>query len=34
MPYIGGFPVYRQTCEDVAARGYEGFDLASDAQAR
>jgi cyclohexanone monooxygenase len=33
MPYIGGFPVYRQTCEDVAARGYEGFDLASDAQA-
>ena len=27
MPYIGGFPVYRQTCDDVAAKGYEGFSL-------
>jgi cation diffusion facilitator CzcD-associated flavoprotein CzcO len=27
MPYIGGFPAYRQTCEDVAAKGYEGFRL-------
>jgi len=24
MPYIGGFPVYRDKCEEVAARGYEG----------
>ncbi len=27
MPYIGGVGVYRETCEDVAARGYAGFDL-------
>jgi cyclohexanone monooxygenase len=25
MPYVGGVPVYRQHCADVAARGYEGF---------
>lgn len=25
MPYIGGVGVYRQICNDVAARGYEGF---------
>jgi len=25
MPYIGGFPLYRQTCDEVAAKGYEGF---------
>jgi len=31
MPYIGGFPLYRQTCEDIAANGYEGFALSSDA---
>ncbi len=31
MPYIGGFPVYRDTCNDIAAKGYEGFSLASDA---
>jgi cyclohexanone monooxygenase len=29
MPYIGGVGVYRQTCEDVAAKGYEGFRLTS-----
>jgi cyclohexanone monooxygenase len=34
MPYIGGFPVYRQACNDVAAKGYEGFELASDAAPR
>jgi cyclohexanone monooxygenase len=33
MPYIGGFSVYRQTCNDVAAKGYEGFAVASDAHA-
>ncbi|HEX7760074.1 MAG TPA: NAD(P)/FAD-dependent oxidoreductase [Caulobacteraceae bacterium] len=32
MPYIGGFPAYRQACEDVAANGYEGFALTSDAR--
>jgi cyclohexanone monooxygenase len=29
MPYIGGVGVYRQTCDDVAAKGYEGFRLTS-----
>ena len=27
MPYVGGFAVYRQKCNEVAARGYEGFSL-------
>jgi cation diffusion facilitator CzcD-associated flavoprotein CzcO len=27
MPYIGGVGVYRQKCDEVAARGYEGFTL-------
>ena len=27
MPYIGGMPAYRKTCETVVAKGYEGFDL-------
>ncbi len=27
MPYIGGVGVYRQRCDDVAAKGYEGFTL-------
>ena len=27
MPYIGGVGVYRQRCDEVAARGYEGFVL-------
>jgi cyclohexanone monooxygenase len=27
MPYIGGFGVYRQKCNEVAANGYEGFEL-------
>src|SRR5712671_7615209 len=27
MPYIGGVAIYRQTCNDVAARGYEGFTM-------
>jgi cyclohexanone monooxygenase len=27
MPYIGGVGTYRQICDDVAARGYEGFTL-------
>jgi cation diffusion facilitator CzcD-associated flavoprotein CzcO len=28
MPYAGGMVRYRQTCDDVAAKGYEGFALA------
>lgn len=32
MPYIGGFATYRGTCEAVAANGYEGFVLSSDAR--
>ena len=28
MPYIGGVGVYRQKCDEVAAKGYEGFALA------
>jgi cyclohexanone monooxygenase len=27
MPYIGGVGVYRQICNDVAAKGYEGFAI-------
>jgi cyclohexanone monooxygenase len=27
MPYIGGVAVYRQICNDVAAKGYEGFTM-------
>ena len=27
MPYIGGVGVYRQKCDDVAEKGYEGFTL-------
>ena len=27
MPYIGGVGAYRAICDDVAAKGYEGFTL-------
>lgn len=27
MPYIGGMPSYRDKCDAVAAKGYEGFEL-------
>ena len=27
MPYIGGFPKYIERCNDIAANGYEGFQL-------
>jgi cyclohexanone monooxygenase len=27
MPYVGGVGLYRQKCDDVAAKGYEGFRL-------
>jgi cyclohexanone monooxygenase len=29
MPYIGGLPAYCEKCNEVAARGYEGFTLKS-----
>ncbi len=29
MPYIGGVGVYRQICNDVAAKGYKGFAMAA-----
>jgi cyclohexanone monooxygenase len=32
MPYIGGVGVYRQICNDVAAKGYEGFAMAAAAE--
>ena len=25
MPYAGGLPNYRERCDEVAAKGYEGF---------
>jgi cation diffusion facilitator CzcD-associated flavoprotein CzcO len=28
MPYLGGVGPYRQKCDDIAAKGYEGFTLA------
>ena len=27
MPYVGGVGAYRKSCDDVAARNYEGFTL-------
>ena len=27
VPYIGGVGEYRKRCEEVAAKGYEGFEL-------
>ena len=27
MPYIGGVGVYRKKCEEIVAKGYEGFAL-------
>ena len=34
MPYIGGVGVYRQICNDVAAKGYEGFTMSAAALVR
>jgi cyclohexanone monooxygenase len=33
MPYIGGVGAYRQICNDVAAKGYEGFAMSAAEQA-
>ena len=27
MPYVGGFDRYKKRCDEVAAKGYEGFTL-------
>jgi cyclohexanone monooxygenase len=34
MPYIGGVAVYRQICNDVATKGYEGFVMTGAEQPR
>jgi cyclohexanone monooxygenase len=34
MPCIGGVGVYRQICNDVAAKGYEGFTMTAAEQPR
>jgi cyclohexanone monooxygenase len=34
MPYIGGVGAYRQICDDVAAKGYEGFAMTRTEPAR
>ncbi|WP_458758199.1 flavin-containing monooxygenase [Afipia sp. TerB] len=32
MPYIGGVGVYRRICDEIAAKGYEGFALSGGRQ--
>jgi cyclohexanone monooxygenase len=34
MPYIGGVGPYRQICNDVAAKGYEGFAMTATARSQ
>jgi cyclohexanone monooxygenase len=34
MPYIGGVGPYRQICNEVAAKGYEGFAMTAPARPR
>jgi cyclohexanone monooxygenase len=34
MPYIGGVGAYRQICNDVAAKGYEGFAMTGVEESR
>jgi cyclohexanone monooxygenase len=34
MPYIGGVGVYRRICDEVAAKGYEGFVMEAEARPR
>ncbi|MBT3534281.1 MAG: NAD(P)/FAD-dependent oxidoreductase [Rhodospirillaceae bacterium] len=29
MPYVGGFDRYKRTCDEIAAKGYEGFTLST-----
>jgi cyclohexanone monooxygenase len=30
MPYVGGVGAYRHKCDEVAANGYEGFELTTE----
>jgi cyclohexanone monooxygenase len=32
MPYIGGVGVYREICNNVAAKGYDGFKMTTAEQ--
>ena len=34
MPYIGGVGVYRRICDEVAAKGYEGFVMEAESRSR
>jgi cyclohexanone monooxygenase len=34
MPYLGGVGPYRVKCAEVAANGYEGFELKADEPVR
>jgi cyclohexanone monooxygenase len=34
MPYVGGVGRYRRECDEVAARGYEGFLVEAREEAR
>jgi cyclohexanone monooxygenase len=34
MPYIGGVGAYRKICDEVAAKGYEGFAMTGAEQPR
>ena len=27
MPYVGGFDRFKRTCDEIAAKGYEGFEM-------
>ena len=34
MPYVGGVTAYKKKCDEVAAKGYEGFRLGPSAKAQ
>jgi cyclohexanone monooxygenase len=34
MPYIGGVGPYRQICNEVAKKGYDGFAMTPSARSR
>ncbi len=34
MPYVGGITAYKTKCDEVAARGYEGFRLGRGVEGR
>ena len=33
MPYVGGVHTYNALCNEIAAKGYEGFTFSSQAEA-